>query len=421
MKKKVIVPIIMSCVMAISAGLTGCGSASADPIENEYVRVKQYKGLVVPIVEKKEVTDEDVESSIKTTLESYKSYDKVDREAKDGDQVNIDFVGKVGKKAFDGGSAEGYDLVLGSNSFIGASGDYKGFEEQIVGHKAGEKFDIEVQFPETYQSEELAGKAATFTITLNEVKEVVEAELNDELVGKISTESKTVDEYRKEVKKQLEESAQSEYDTTLKQNVATELMANIEKVGDLDSEIDTYYDSLYKSYENQATMYGMDIDTFVSYYGMTLDAFKENIKKEAERGILFKYGCLLIAEKANLGLSDAEFKEKATEMAKEYGYTDQTAESSSEATTAAEEATTAAEGSTATTEAPKTALEQFIAQYGEEDIRNYLTQNNVMDYLVKNCKQSADATTATEASEETTESAAEATTEAAAESTTEAK
>ena len=421
MKKRLFTSMILTCTMAATLGLAGCGSSTAsnEPISDDNIKVNQYMGLEVQTVDKTEVTDDLVDSTIQDNLSSNTTYDAVDREAQDGDQVNIDYVGKLDGEAFDGGSAEGYDLTLGSGTFIGADGDYKGFEEQIVGHKAGEKFDIEVKFSDDYGSEDLAGQVATFTITLNEVKEANTPELTDETVATLSSTATTVDEYKEEIKTQLEEQYEEEYNNTLQQEVCTALLDNTTIIGDLQSEIDDYYDQQYSYYESYATMYGTDMDTFCqTYMGMTAEDFQAQLKETAEKSIKFQHACDLIAEDAGLTLSDEEFTEKATALAEEYGYTDST-----EAT----EASTAAEASTAeeaSTEAAS-ALDQFLEQYGEDAVRDYLTEEAVMDYLVENCVETDNPTTVeveeTTAADEASTGAEEAATEAAAEAATEAK
>lgn len=394
MRRKIMISLVLSCVMLISGCLSGCGSMlSSDPISNEYVEVKKFKGLEVPIVEKTETTDETIDSTIEQNLAEMTTYNKVNRASKNGDQVNVDFVGKIDGKEFENGSAEGQDILIGAGNYIAAEGKYKGFEEQLIGHKAGEEFDIVVQFPKNY-AENLAGKVATFTIKLNEVKEEVKAELTDDVVKKLSSTSTTVEEYRKEIKKQIEESNEETYNKTLEQEVCRELIANTKIIGNLEDEIEKYYNTMYESYENYATMYGVDMDTFCqSYMGMTEADFQKYMKKKAEENVAFKYACNLIADKAKLALSENEFKEEATKLAEEYGFKD------------SDETTEAAENST---EVKKSAYEQFIESYGEEEIRDYLTQKKVTEYLVANCKQTNEATTGVE---ETTDHSEETTTE----------
>ena len=144
MKKKFVTVISAAAVAGMLAGCSG-------ELSNEYVTVTQYKGLEVPQASGsvEEVTDEQVDQMIEGTLSAYAEREEVsDRAAQEGDIVNIDYTGYLDGEAFDGGSAEGADLELGSRSFIGATDDYAGFEEQIEGHNPGDEFDIQVQFPD---------------------------------------------------------------------------------------------------------------------------------------------------------------------------------------------------------------------------------------------------------------------------------
>ena len=176
MKKKLIAVIAGVFLMG---SLTGCSSQ----LSNEYITIKQYKGLEVPQVEATELTDDQVTNYVNYFLQADATRTEVtDRAAQTGDTVNIDYVGKVDGVEFQGGSAQGTDLELGSGSFIGANGDYQGFEDQIVGHNKGEQFDITVQFPDTYMNTEMAGKVAVFTITLNGIYTVDVPKLTDKWV-----------------------------------------------------------------------------------------------------------------------------------------------------------------------------------------------------------------------------------------------
>ena len=136
--------------IAVTVSVAGCGGDGK--LSNDYVTVNQYKGLEIAKVEKKEVSDDDVEQTIQSRLLSSGKTDGLTKDgaAEDGDWVNIDYSGSVDGTAFDGGTSTGYDLQLGSGTFLAATDDYKGFEEQIVGHKAGEEFDIQVQFPDAF-------------------------------------------------------------------------------------------------------------------------------------------------------------------------------------------------------------------------------------------------------------------------------
>ena len=223
MKKRVIA--VLTAVL-MTASLAGCGSGK---LSNDYVTVNKYKGLEVTEVAKNEVSDDSVEQEIQSRLEAAATeQDVTDRAAQSGDWVNIDYTGTLDGVAFDGGTATGYDLELGSGSFIGASGDYQGFEDQIVGHNTGEEFDITVQFPENYQSSDLAGKPANFHIVLNKIYQKVTPELTDEWVANNSESSKTVDEYKEEVKNSLQEQQDDSGNSQLKQEVQTALLDQID-------------------------------------------------------------------------------------------------------------------------------------------------------------------------------------------------
>ena len=193
MKKGLMVAL---AAIAVTVSVAGCGGDGK--LSNDYVTVNQYKGLEIAKVEKKEVSDDDVEQTIQSRLLSSGKTDGLTKDgaAEDGDWVNIDYSGSVDGTAFDGGTSTGYDLQLGSGTFLAATDDYKGFEEQIVGHKAGEEFDIQVQFPDPYQNNtDLSGKPADFHIVLNKV--YAPAELTDEWVASNDDSYTTVDELRK--------------------------------------------------------------------------------------------------------------------------------------------------------------------------------------------------------------------------------
>ncbi|QHN42869.1 trigger factor [Candidatus Mycosynbacter amalyticus] len=180
------------------------------------IKLGDYKKLAAK-PEKVSVTKKDVDEIIDRIRAGYAEKKPADRKAKKGDEVNIDFVGKKEGVAFDGGTAEGYDIVLGSDSFI------PGFEDGIVGHKAGDKFDLDLAFPEHYHVEDLKGAKVVFSVTLNEVKEVVEPELTDELAAKAGP-FKTVKELEDDIKAEITKQKQSEADDKLKDALVSELV-----------------------------------------------------------------------------------------------------------------------------------------------------------------------------------------------------
>ncbi len=213
MKKRIIAALVGLCTVAV---MTGCGNKE---ISNDKITIKQYKGLEVEKVDEIKVTDTDVEDSIKSTLQTKSTENEITgRPVKDGDVVTIDYEGKKDGVAFDGGTAQDQQLEIGSGSFI------PGFEEGIIGHNIGETFDLNLTFPQEYQSEELAGQAVVFTVTLDKISEVIVPELTDELVAELSESAKTIDEYKKEVKEDLETSNKQAAKSEQQQHIWDALM-----------------------------------------------------------------------------------------------------------------------------------------------------------------------------------------------------
>ncbi len=184
------------------------------------IKLGDYKKLSAK-PEKVSVTKKDVDEIIGRIRQGYAEKKPADRKAKKSDEVNIDFVGKKDGVAFDGGTAEGYDIVLGSDSFI------PGFEDGVVGHKAGDEFDLELEFPEHYHVEDLKGAKVIFSVKLNEVKEVVEPELNDELATKAGP-FKTVKELEDDIKREITSQKQNETDDRFKDALVAELVEKSE-------------------------------------------------------------------------------------------------------------------------------------------------------------------------------------------------
>lgn len=368
MRKKLLT-IVAALTFAIALG--GCGTSKVKSVSNEYVKVNNYYQLQIEEVAETEVTDEMVESEIESNLQGATENKKVDRKAKNGDVVNIDYVGKIKGKKFDGGSAEGYELELGSGTFIGANGDYKSFEEQIVGHKAGDKFDIKVKFPDEY-SEEVAGKVATFSITLNSVNEREVPTLNDSWVKENSETSKTVDEYKAEIKKQIEESNEKERKSELQSRILEALNNQIEVKKVPEKEKKKVAEQIRKTYESYASQYGLEFADFLSsFMGMTEDQFEEELDKASEDSAVVLVACQLIAEKEKLTPTEKEYQEAYKEYAAEYGYDD---------------------------------VDQFLEVADKEELDKSILQKNVSEYLVENAKQlsaeeMATATTQEESSE----------------------
>ena len=312
MKKRTVMAV--TGVLAVAMLLGGCQQSKG--LETDDLKITQYKGVEVDQVEKpEEVTDEEVENSIQSTLESMaESKEITDRAVKDGDITNIDFVGKIDGKKFDGGSAEAYDLTIGSDSFI------YGFEDSIIGHKVGDKFDWEGKFPDDYGNTDYAGKDVTFTITVNSITEQVIPELTDEIVAQLSEESKNVKEYKEEVKKQLEEDNESSYNDSLSSEVWEAVLNNTEVKKYPDGEKEDIEKQLREQYEQMAEAYEMEFADLLEQMGMDEETFNQQAALAAEESVKSQMVVDAIAKKEKIELDDETYEKEVKNLAEKYGY-----------------------------------------------------------------------------------------------------
>lgn len=217
--------------------LAGCSGNNAS---NEYVSVGGYKGIEVEDIEEpEEIDDEKVDEYIQAVLSQYSTQEEIkEGEVKSGDTVNIDFAGKMDGEEFDGGSSEGFNLEIGSGSFI------PGFEDSIIGHKPGESFEWNGNFPDPYtRNPDFSGKDVTFTITLNYIcGETILPELTDDFVQTVSEESKTVAEYKKEITKQLTDTGTADFDAQLQEAAWQAVLEKAEIKGYPDGELEKVKD-----------------------------------------------------------------------------------------------------------------------------------------------------------------------------------
>lgn len=343
MKKKLIT-LLTAGVLAVS--LAGCSGE----LSNEYVTVKQYKGLEVAQVLPEDITDDDIDSEIQIRLQmSVKEETITDRPAQDGDMVDIDFTGTIDGEEFSGGSAEGYAFQLGSGAMIGATDDYKGFEEQIVGHNTGDEFDIQVQFPEDYSlNPDMSGVVADFHIVLNKIYTSEVPELTDEWVKENSEESETVDEYKEEIRQ-----------FCLDQLLATEMqdvfMDQIEAKKYPEGEVEAQISDGEEYYNQYAVSVGLDLDTFIeNYIGMTREDFDAQMKESAQNVVKTQEAVKLLADKLNLEPSEEEYQEGMLRYAVMAGTTD---------------------------------VEAYAESVGEDLLKDVIRQDAVMQYLVDQCVQ----------------------------------
>lgn len=295
--------------------LSGCAKSTG--IETEELKISSYKGVEIEEVEKPvEITDEDVETAIQTTLEANAvSTEITDRAVEEGDTVDINFEGRVDGELFDGGSADNYSLVIGSGTFI------DGFEDSIIGHNVGDTFDWNGKFPEEY-SEPLAGKDCVFTITVNAITLEEVPELNDEFVKTVAETATTVDEYREEVKVQLEEMAQTEYDYTVKSSAWMKVLENTQVLVWPDS-VDENYNSVIEQYKGFAEMYEMEYEEFIeTQMGASVEEFEAEVKKQAQDAEKEMMVVNAIAKEEGIELTDKAYEEQLAYMAGLYGYED---------------------------------------------------------------------------------------------------
>ncbi|MBR5992073.1 MAG: trigger factor [Clostridia bacterium] len=272
------------------------------------VKVGKYKGLAVSCCPS-DVSDEEVDEQIKQMLDRSARYVEVDREVKNGDMTTIDFCGSVDGVEFDGGKAEEYELEIGSGSFI------PGFEDQIIGHKAGDEFDVNVTFPEEYV-ENLAGKDAVFACKLHAVKEKQLPELDDEFAKDVS-EFDTLDELKADTRKHLEEHKKEHSDQEVEEGLAKELAAIVE--GEIPEVMYEHeVDESIQNFAYQIQQAGMDPDMYLQYTGMTTDDLRAQFRERAETQVKCRLALNKISELEKVEVTDDDIKASYDEMAKMY-------------------------------------------------------------------------------------------------------
>lgn len=274
------------------------------------VDINNYKGISVS-VKPIEVTDEMVDSEIDIVRDRNSRVVTVeDGTVENGDTVVIDYVGTKDGVEFEGGKAENYNLVIGSNSFI------PGFEEQIIGHKTGDEFTIDVKFPEEYHSEELKGADAQFKINLHEIKRKELPELDDEFVKDVS-DKETLDEYKEELKETLNKRLEDERKKDIENQSIDALVEAVE--GEIPEQMyDNAVNEMIREFDARLRSQGMDIKTYMKYMGADEAALKEMYKPDAERRVKLRLALEKIAEKENFEISEDELNEEFNKLAENY-------------------------------------------------------------------------------------------------------
>lgn len=274
------------------------------------VEVKDYKGIEVEKTVNA-VSDEDIAKEVDKLREKNVRIITVDdRAAEMGDDVVIDFEGFKDDVAFDGGKAEDFTLSLGSGQFI------PGFEEAIVGHNAGEQFDIDVTFPEEYQVKELAGAPAVFKINLKSISKKELPEIDDDMV-KDSTEFDTVDEFKADAKKKLEEAAEKAADAKVEEKlfdtVIENMTAEIPQVM-FDNRVNEMINELAQRLQPQ----GITLDLYLQYTGQTMDSLKKAYMEQAEKQVKLRLALEQVVKNEGIEASEDEINEEFSKLADTY-------------------------------------------------------------------------------------------------------
>ena len=273
------------------------------------VTLGEYKGLKAPRA-KVNVTEEQVAEELEKIRKRNSRIVSVERPAQLDDTAVIDYEGSVDGVPFDGGKAEGHNLVLGSGAFI------PGFEDQVVGMSAGEERDITVTFPEDYAEASLAGKEAVFHIKCNEVKENQMPDLDDEFAKEVS-EFDTLDEYKASVKERLEKTAEEEADGAFHS-------ALIEQAGDNmtadipDAMVEEQIDGIMREQDQSLRMSGLSLELYLKYVGQDMNAYRQSVRPQAERRAKTDVVLEAIADAEDIKPTDEEVEQEYADVAKQY-------------------------------------------------------------------------------------------------------
>ena len=321
---------------------------------NPEVTLGEYKGLEVAKADTT-VTDEEVEAELKKEQEkNARTINVEDRPAADGDTVTLDFEGSVDGVPFDGGAGKDYPLTLGSHSFI------PGFEEQLDGAALEEEKEVNVTFPEDYQAEELAGKAAVFKCTIHKI-EAKELQALDDDFAKDVSEFDTLDEYKKEIKDNLTKKKEEQAKTE-KENAVVDKAVENATMEIPEAMIDTQVENMVDDFARRIQSQGLSMEQYMQFSGMTIDGLKEQVRPEAETRIKSSLVLEQIAKDENIEVSEDEINAEIEKMAAQYGM-----------------------------EADK--LKEYLGEAEKESIKRDLSVTKAVDLIMENVKERAKAKT----------------------------
>ena len=274
------------------------------------VELGQYKGVEAPKVAVA-VTDEQVEAELDRKANEVARVVTVDRPAKDGDTVVIDYKGLKDGVAFDGGTAEGYELRLGSHTFI------PGFEEQLIGAAKGDEKDLDITFPEDYHAKELAGAPVVFQVKVHEVKETQVPAKDDELAKDVS-EFDTLDELRADLRKNLEKQQQEAADRAF-ESALLEKVAEAAKLELPAAMVEDEVNTELQNFDYQLRSQGMSLEQYSKMLGGDLSGFKNSIRPSAEKQVRLRVVLNAIAEAEKLEATEEDLNAEYQKLAEQYG------------------------------------------------------------------------------------------------------
>ncbi|EZL36595.1 trigger factor [Streptococcus pyogenes] len=285
---------------------------SAEVVTKPEVKLGDYKNLVVEVDASKEVSDEDVDAKIERERQNLAELIIKDGEAAQGDTVVIDFVGSVDGVEFDGGKGDNFSLGLGSGQFI------PGFEDQLVGAKAGDEVEVNVTFPESYQAEDLAGKAAKFMTTIHEVKTKEVPELDDELAKDIDEDVDTLEDLKVKYRKELEAAQETAYDDAVEGAAIESAVANAEIVDLPEEMIHEEVNRSVNEFMGNMQRQGISPEMYFQLTGTTQEDLHNQYSAEADKRVKTNLVIEAIAKAEGFEATDSEIEQEINDLATEY-------------------------------------------------------------------------------------------------------
>ena len=271
-------------------------------------KLGEYKGITAPKEEPK-VTEKDIDEELKPYIDRATRLVSVTRKAKKGDTAVIDFEGFDNGTPFEGGKGENYDLKLGAGMFV------PGFEEQVIGMKAGEEKDIDITFPEDYHAD-LAGKAVVFHVKVNEVKESQAPEVDDEFAKDVS-EFETLADFRKDLGEKLQQRKEAQAQADFENAVMEQLVENME-CEIPDGMVEVQVDRLMDDYAMRLQSQGIPMDQYMSMMGMTPEMMRTSARPSALKQVQTELALTAVAKAEGLAVSEEEYDAEITKLAEQY-------------------------------------------------------------------------------------------------------